>query len=107
MLPRTRTPRRLPRPQKPVYETVVDFSAKGPTRGQLRPVTQDGRVVMPRKPPPQQPVKEHYEGEDGDVLRRQPEHHRKRWTDAKWLAYEEAKRMAADSRREPGERAPR
>ena len=81
-----------------VYEPVVDFSARGPTRGQLHPVTHQGRVVMPRKPPPA-PVTPYYDGEEGEVLRRQPTQHRKRWTEAQWLAYQEWKTLAGTTRR--------
>ena len=89
-----------PRPGRPTapdpvyeYESVVDFSARGATRGQIHPVQVDGQTVRPQPPPPRQANKTHafYDGDDGATLAKQPHHHREQWTDRQWAAFEEHK----------------
>ena len=38
-----------------------------------------------------------YEGTDGAVLASQPRSHRRRWTDAQWVAYEEHRKAEVDA----------
>ena len=100
--PRTRAPKSWKRPQEVAYESVVDFSANGATRGQLHPVRARGEIVRPRAAPPAETrsPKPFYAGEDGNTLLLQPPAHRKRWTEAQWIAFEKAKRAAEQARKE-------
>ena len=88
-----------PVPEKS-YVSAVDFSARGATRGQVYPVEVAGEVVRPRTPPAANTPLPFYEGEDGPTLAAQPHHHRKKWTDRQWGAFEENKAAAADARAE-------
>ena len=80
---------------EPEYESVVDFSANGPTRGQIHPVKVGGEIVRPRAAPGPKKTPPFYEGEDGATLAGQTHHRRKRWTDGQWAAFEEHKAMSA------------
>ena len=79
------------------YDSVVDFTARGATRGQIHPVEIAGEIVRPRAAPPANPNKTRpfYDGEDGGTLATQPHHHRERWSDRQWAAFEEHKTSTA------------
>ena len=83
-----------PEPE-PEYESVVDFSAHGATRGQIHPVVVAGEIVRPRAAPEPKKAQPFYEGEDGATLAGQPHHHRERWIDRQWAAFEEHKATSA------------
>lgn len=71
----------------PVYDGIDYERVSLPTREVLDAVPTD------RNPAKQQKRVAHklpfYTGHDGATLVQQPRHHRRRWTDAQWLAYRE------------------
>ena len=91
---------------EPVYESVVDFRAKGRNRGLLRPITAFGHKVEPRKAPPAPPPPvqvQLYTGTDGSKLWNQPKWHRKKWTEAQWAGFEEYKASMTNAQAETPE----
>ena len=64
-----------------------------PTHEVTDSVPLDARLVSKRSERKVMPV---YEGTDGATLATQPRHHRRRWTDEQWGAFEEHRRLEVD-----------
>ena len=64
-----------------------------PTHEVTDPVPLEARLVSKRTARKVMPV---YDGNDGAMLATQPRHHRRRWTDEQWGAFEEHRRLEDD-----------